>query len=89
MKLFRKKKQSTLTPAQVAFVRKVYEDRGCAYCGWLLSAVSLWCGNDEAISARHTAIPGIVHCPYWVPDKRFIGAKLKCLEDKVEENDKK
>ncbi len=88
MKLFRKKKQSALTPAQVAFVRKVYEDRGCAYCRWLLSDVSLWCGSEQAIAARHTAIPGVIHCPYWVPDKCYIRAELKGLENKTE-NDKK
>ena len=88
MKLFRKKKQNTLTPAQFAFVRKVYEERGCAYCRWLLSAVSLWCGSDEAISVRHTAIPGVIHCPYWLPDKCYIRAELKGLENKAE-NDKK
>lgn len=88
MKLFRKRKQSTLTPAQVAFVRKVYEDRACACCGHLRSAVSLWCGSAEAIAVRHTAIPGIIHCPFWAPDKRFIRAELKSLENKPE-NDKK
>ncbi len=84
MKLFckRKKQQTALTPEQVAAVRAIYEDRGCGYCAKLLSAVSLWCGCDEAIAARHTAIPGIIHCPYWVPDKCYIRAELKDLENK-------
>lgn len=94
MKLFckRKKQQKvSLTPEQIAAVRKVYEERGCAYCGWLLSAVSLCSGSDEAISARHTAIPGVIHCPYWMPDKRYIRAKLKGVanNDKSLSNDKK
>ncbi len=79
MKLFRKKKQSTLTPAQVAFVRKVYEDRGCAYCGDLRSLVSLWCGSDKAIKSRRTAIPGIIHCPYWRPAKTYIRDEMGVL----------
>lgn len=88
MKLFRKREQNALIPVQVAFVRKVYEDRACVYCGKIRSAVSEWCGSEEAIAARHTAIPGVIHCPYWVPDKRYIRAKLKGLENKTE-NDKK
>lgn len=90
MKLFRKRKkqQSALTPEQVAVVREIYEDRACPYCAKLRSAVSWWCGSDEAISARHTAIPGIIHCPYWLPDKCYIRAELKDLENKTE-NDKK
>lgn len=83
MKLFcKKKRQSTLTPEQVAAVRKIYEDRGCAYCGDLRSLVSLWCGSDEAIAARHTAIPGIIHCPFWHPDKLYIRKQLKAENDK-------
>lgn len=72
-----------MTSAQVAFIRKVYEDRACAYCGKLRSAVSWWCGSEEAIAARHTAIPGIIHCPFWAPDKRYVRAELKGLENKV------
>lgn len=94
MKLFRRKKQSekkqdTLTPAQIKLVRAVYEDRGCAYCGNLRSAVNWWCGSKEAIAMRHTSIPGIIHCPFWAPDKALIRAELKDLENKAKENDKK
>ena len=84
MKLFRKRKQNTLTPAQVVFVRKVYEDCACTYCGKIRSAVSEWCGSEEAIAVRHTAIPGIIHCSFWAPDKAFIRAKLKGLKNKAE-----
>lgn len=83
MKLFCKKKhQSALTPEQVAMVRKIYEERGCAYCAKLRSAVSWWCGSEEAIAARHTAIPGVVHCLFWHPDKLYIRKQLKAENDK-------
>lgn len=91
MKLFHKRKQNALTLAQVAFIRKVYENRACAYCGKLRSAVSWWCGSEEAIAARHTAIPGVIHCPYWLPDKCYIRAELRDMVDnnKKSSNDKK
>lgn len=82
MKSFcKKRKHELLTPAQVGFVRRVYEDRGCAYCAKLRSAVSLWCEDEQAIQARHTAIPGVIHCPYWRPDKAYIGAGLKDIRE--------
>lgn len=81
MKLFckNKKKQVHLSPQAVGFVRKIYEDRGCAYCGDLRSLVSLWCGSDKAIKARHTAIPGVIHCPYWRPAKTYIRDEISAL----------
>lgn len=43
--------------------------RSCYNCGWIIEAMSLWCGNKKAQKARGTSIPGCVHCPYWKPDK--------------------
>ena len=57
---------------QIAKVREIYQNRNCAFCGWMKAAVSWWCSNEDAIKARHTSIPGIRHCPYWKPDKSYI-----------------
>ena len=44
------------------------ERRSCYDCCHLKSLVSLWCSNEQAIIARGTRIPGVVHCPYWELD---------------------
>ena len=62
---------------QIAKVRKIYTDKNCGFCGWLKAAVSWWCKNEDAHKARGTSIPGICHCPYWKPDKRYILKRIK------------
>lgn len=42
------------------------EKRSCYDCGHLYSALSLWCGSDDAIAARGTRIPGIIKCKWWI-----------------------
>lgn len=44
--------------------------RSCYNCEHLREALSIWCGNEKAIADRGTKIPGIIHCPYWEPDKK-------------------
>jgi hypothetical protein len=41
------------------------EKRSCHDCRYLTAAVSWWCGNQEAVKARGTSIPGVCLCPYW------------------------
>ena len=66
-----------MTAQQIAKARQIYRDRKCAYCGWLRSALSWWCTNEEIIRTRGTAIPGICHCPGWKPDKNYIARRIK------------
>lgn len=62
---------------QIAKVRQIYSDRKCAFCGWLHSALSWWCSNEEIIKMRGTRLPGIRHCPGWKPDKSYIAKEIK------------
>lgn len=43
--------------------------RSCHNCNHLREVVNLWCSNEDAIKARGTQVPGIIHCPYWSADK--------------------
>ncbi len=70
-------RRKSLTPDQVAHVRAIYSARCCADCAFLQSYVNWWCREPNAIRERGTAIPGIIHCPYWAPDKRYIRKKIK------------
>jgi hypothetical protein len=47
--------------------------RSCHDCKFLVGYVNLWCKNEKAVKARGTAIPGVIHCPYWQSER----AKLK------------
>jgi hypothetical protein len=62
---------------QIKEVRTIYNDKKCAFCGWLKSALNWWCTNEEAAKARGTTIPGISKCPWWKPDKKYIKERLK------------
>lgn len=56
-----------------------FEKRSCHDCGYLKSALSLWCGNKEAIRDRGTSIPGCIKCPYWKPNFKRIKNKISNL----------
>ena len=72
-------KKRRLNKEQIAEVRSIYNEKNCAYCGWLTAALSWWCTNQKAIDARGTTFPGICHCPWWKPDKDYIRKHLKEL----------
>lgn len=69
--------KTRLTKAQLYLLRYIYRQRDCAHCGFLVAYVSWWCSNKEACKTRGTKIPGVCHCPYWKPDKKFIRRKLR------------
>lgn len=48
------------------------EKRSCYACKYMKSALSWWCGNDEAIKARGTSIPGCIKCSYWELKKKKV-----------------
>lgn len=75
-RIFKRKKRQ-LTLEEIRVVREIYERKNCGYCRYLFAALTLWCGNDGAIKARGTRIPGVNHCPYWGADKSYIREKLK------------
>jgi hypothetical protein len=52
-----------------------YERKCCFDCGHLYSAVSWWCGSEEATEYRGTKIPGCSKCPFWKPDLEMIDKK--------------
>jgi hypothetical protein len=58
-----------------------FEKRSCYDCAHLTSALSWWCGNDEAIKFRGTRIPGGIKCLYWEPDWSMIDTKYKTIEN--------
>lgn len=66
-----------LTKEDVAKVRAIYSERNCAYCKFLKPRITWWCNNEEAIRARGTAIPGVIHCPHWRPDKKYIIKQIR------------
>ena len=65
-----------LNKEQIGKVKAIYENKQCAFCGWLKSALHWWCTNEEAAKARGTTIPGISKCPWWKPDKTYIGKEI-------------
>jgi hypothetical protein len=66
-----------LTEEQRRNIREILDDKSCTYCKYLISYVSWWCGNKDAIDARGTRIPGEIHCPYFKIDKKYTRKKLK------------
>jgi hypothetical protein len=58
-----------------------FEKRSCYDCSHLFARVSWWCGNEEAVKARGTAIPGCIHCTFWKPDFSHIDDKYKTPEN--------
>lgn len=69
--------KTKLTTTQLHLTREIYERRNCAHCGFLVAYITWWCYNNDACKARGTSIPGVNHCPYWKPDKKFIRQKLR------------
>lgn len=57
-----------------------FQKQSCADCGHLKQALSLWCGNEEAIKARGTRIPGVIKCHFWKPDWSQIPKKYRTKE---------
>lgn len=44
------------------------EDRkSCIDRCHMMSALSWWCMNDEAVEWRGAAMPGVHNCPFWGP----------------------
>lgn len=68
-----------LTTAQLHFLRNIYRRRGCVHCGFLVAYANWWCSNNDACEMRGTSIPGVCHCPYWKPDRKFIKRELRNL----------
>lgn len=66
-----------LTENQRRNIREILEDKSCAYCKHLFSLVDWWCGNEDAIKARGTSSPGVIHCPYFKMDKNYTRKELK------------
>jgi hypothetical protein len=58
-----------------------FKHKSCYDCGYLYARISWWCGNEKAIEARGTAIPGCEGCPYWKPDWKYIEEKYKTPEN--------
>lgn len=48
-----------------------HELKTCFDCDHCQAAVSWWCVNKEAVSARGTNIPGASNCPFWKPVRRY------------------
>lgn len=66
-----------LTEDQRKNIREILTNTNCVYCKHLVSKVSWWCSNEDAIKARGTRIPGVIHCPYFKLDKDYTRKELK------------
>ena len=54
-----------------------FEKKSCHDCAHIVPAMSLYCGNIAAVSARGTSLPGCIRCPYWEPNFDYIDAKYR------------
>ncbi len=52
-----------------------FDRRSCYDCEHCKAVISLWCRSHEASKARGTKIPGVIHCPFWKPDWKYIDKK--------------
>ena len=68
-----------LITAKFLFLRKEYRRRNCASCNFLVGYINWWCSNKDACKMRGTNIPGVCHCPYWKPARKYIKRKLRKL----------
>lgn len=75
-----------MKPHQVAFVRHIYEDRGCLYCDYLNCAMKWWDCEKKHLRQGYKYIPPVFHCPYWKPDKVYIKKVIKCINNGFREN---
>ena len=71
-----KENMDKLTKDQQKVVRDILTNRSCSYCKYLVSHISWWCGNENAINVRGTRIPGVIHCPYFKVDKSYVRKEL-------------
>lgn len=69
--------KTKLTTTQFYLLREICRRKNCAQCNFLVAYVNWWCSNNDACEARGTNIPGVYHCTYWKPNKKFIKWKLK------------
>lgn len=58
-----------------------FEKHSCVDCAFLKAVVSLWCTNERAIKARGTRLPGIIKCPFWEPNWKYIDKKYRTSEN--------
>jgi len=58
-----------------------FDKHSCYDCASLKGYVTIWCTNMEACNYRRTAIPGIIKCPWWTPEWKFIEDKYKTPEN--------
>ena len=72
-------------PHEVWLTISPYVKRDCYHCAFLVSAISLWCGNDEAIEYRGTVFPGVFKCIFWQPNEKVISQSKKELKKLDEE----
>lgn len=54
-----------------------FQTKHCSNCYHLISALSFYCGNTEAIEHRGTTLPGVVKCTFWKPDWKHIPKEYK------------
>ena len=71
-----KENMDKLTKDQQEIIRDILLSRSCVHCRYLVSHISWWCGNENAINARGTRIPGVIHCPYFKVDKDYVRKEL-------------
>lgn len=64
------------TKNQLIMTISVLTDKNCACCRYLVSPIKVWYCNEDAIRARRTRIPGVIHCPYFKVDKDYVRSEL-------------
>lgn len=47
------------------------DKRSCWDCKYLYSAVSWWCGIEQAIVAHNSRLPGYRNCTFWSPAPKY------------------
>ena len=79
MKKFSEMSQDEINAMSAAEFKAVspFEKKSCADCAHIVAAMSLYCGNIAATSARGTSIPGAIKCPYWEPNFDYIDHKYR------------
>lgn len=82
-----KKKFEDLTSEEINAMSKAefaavspFDKKSCHDCSHIVAAMSLYCGNIAAVSARGTSIPGCIKCPYWEPNFDYIDKKYHTKE---------
>ena len=84
---------NAMTPEEFAAVPPD-QKRSCYDCGWIVTALSHWCGNEEASRARGTKFPGCIKCTYWKPAEKsleertddYINDRLRLLNGRGDGN---